>query len=314
MSVPNDGISTATGIVNKHWTVNCTGTVMDWKPGGVSDDVEDRRNESGGGFSGMGLGGRHIGIGGFLVLLVLSLLFHRNLFTLFLGDSASDRPVATSAPASSAAENAEVQFVSFVLDDVQGTWQNLLPMQTGKQYRHAKLVLFRDSIDSACGQAESATGPFYCPDDEKVYLDLGFFDELKGRFGAPGEFAQAYVIAHEIGHHVQKLLGIEGQVQRMRQSNPAQSNPLSVRLELQADCFAGVWAMSTEQRKIVDQSDIAAGLRAAAAVGDDRLQKMATGHVSPETFTHGSSRERMQWFQAGLNSGKISACDTFGGR
>jgi len=285
---------------------------MDWKPGGVSDDVEDRRDSGGGGgFSGMGLGAPHIGIGGALVLLVLSLVFHRNLFSVFLGGSATDRPSATSSEPSSAAQNTEVQFVSFVLDDVQGTWQNLLPAQTGKQYRHAKLVLFRDSIDSACGEAQSATGPFYCPGDEKVYLDLGFFDELKSRFGAPGEFAQAYVIAHEIGHHVQKLMGIESQVQRMRESNPAEANPLSVRLELQADCFAGVWAKSTEQRKIIDQSDVEAGLRAAAAVGDDRLQKMATGHVSPESFTHGSSRQRTQWFQAGLDAGEISACNTF---
>jgi len=259
----------------------------------------------------MGLGGRHIGIGGFLVLLVLSFVFHRNLFTLISGDVEPDRPAAVSSQAAKEAQTIEVQFVSFVLDDAQGTWQNLLPAQGGAQYRHAKLVLFRDSIDSACGQAESATGPFYCPEDEKVYLDLGFFDELKSRFGAPGEFAQAYVIAHEIGHHVQKLLGIESKVQRIRAGNPAQANPLSVRLELQADCFAGVWANSTKQRNIIDQSDVEAGMRAAAAVGDDRLQKMATGHVSPESFTHGSSRERTQWFQAGLNSGRVSACDTF---
>jgi uncharacterized protein len=284
---------------------------MDWKPGGVSDDVEDRRASSGGGgFSGMGFGAPHIGIGGFVILLILSLVFHRNLFTLFLGNADPDRPAATS-PASNAAESTEVQFVSFVLDDVQGAWQNLLPAQGGRQYRHAKLVLFRDSMESACGQAETATGPFYCPGDEKVYLDLGFFDELKSRFGAPGEFAQAYVIAHEIGHHVQKLLGIEGKVQRIRESNPAQANPLSVRLELQADCFAGVWAKSTEQRNIIDQSDVEAGLRAAAAVGDDRLQKMATGHVRPESFTHGSSQQRTQWFQSGLNAGQMSACDTF---
>ena len=292
--------------------MDCTLAGMEWKPGGVSDDVEDRRDSSGGGgFSGMGLGGRHIGIGGFLVLLILSFVFHRNLFTLFLGDSGSDRPAATSAPASDAAQSTEVQFVSFVLDDVQGTWQNLLPAQGSKQYRHAKLVLFRDSMESACGQAGTATGPFYCPGDEKVYLDLGFFDELKSRFGAPGEFAQAYVIAHEIGHHVQTLLGIEGKVQRIRESNPAQANPLSVRLELQADCFAGVWAMSTEQRKIIDRGDVEAAMRAAAAVGDDRLQKMATGHVRPESFTHGSSQQRTQWFQSGWNSGQISACDTF---
>ncbi len=286
------------------WTVDCSVTGMQWKPGGVSDDVEDRRDSGGGGRR---FGAPHLGIGGFLLLLVLSVVFHRNLFTLFSGDSVPDRAITSSTPASSASESTEVQFVSFVLDDVQGTWQNLLPAQGGRQYRHAKLVLFRDSIDSACGQAESATGPFYCPADEKVYLDLGFFDELKGSFGAPGEFAQAYVIAHEIGHHVQKLLGIESRVQRMRESNPAEANPLSVRLELQADCFAGVWAKSTEQRKIIDQSDVEAGMRAAAAVGDDRLQKMATGHVSPERFTHGSSRQRTQWFQSGLNSGQMSA-------
>lgn len=281
---------------------------MEWKPGGISDDVEDRRDSGGGGGFG-GMGAPHIGIGGILVLLVLSLVFHRNLFTLFSGGSTVDRP-AYSAP-DTAAQDTEVQFVSFVLDDVQGTWQTLLPAQGSKPYRHAKLVLFRDSIDSACGEAQSATGPFYCPGDEKVYLDLGFFDELKSRFGAPGEFAQAYVIAHEIGHHVQKLLGIEGKVQRLRESNPEQANPLSVGLELQADCFAGVWAKTTEQRKIVDESDVEAGLRAAAAVGDDRLQKMATGHVSPENFTHGSSAQRTHWFQAGLNSGEISACNTF---
>lgn len=288
---------------------------MEWKPGGVSDDVEDRRDSGGGGggFSGMGLGAPHFGIGGMLVLLVLSVVFHRNFFALFSGGDAPDRPAAVSAPRSSGAQDTEVQFVSFVLDDAQQTWQKLLPEQGGPQYRHAKLVLFRDSIDSSCGQAESATGPFYCPGDEKVYLDLGFFDELRSRFGAPGEFAQAYVIAHEIGHHVQKLLGIEGKVQRLRENNPAQANPLSVRLELQADCFAGVWAMSTEQRKIIDQSDVSAGMRAAAAVGDDRLQKMATGHVSPERFTHGSSQQRTQWFQRGLDAGQLSACDTFGG-
>ncbi|HTA71061.1 MAG TPA: neutral zinc metallopeptidase [Bryobacteraceae bacterium] len=285
---------------------------MDWTPGGVSNDVEDRRNESGGGggFSGFGL--PHFSIGGILLLGILSLVFHRNLFTLFLGGgSVQDRPAVSSGPVSGGAQNTEVQFVSFVLDDVQTTWQNLLPAQAGKQYRHAKLVLFRDSFDSPCGQAQSATGPFYCPEDEKVYLDLGFFDQLKNQFGAPGEFAQAYVIAHEIGHHVQKILGIESKVERMRQSNPSEANPISVRVELQADCFAGVWANSTEQRNIVHAADIQAGLRAAAAVGDDRLQKMATGRVSPETFTHGTSQQRDHWFQTGLNSGQISACNTF---
>lgn len=293
---------------------------MDWKPGGVSDDIEDRRDsgggggEGGGGFSGMGFGAPHLGIGGIIILLVLSLVFHKNLFTLFLGGgSEPSRPIARSSPSSDPSQQkTEVLFVSFVLDDVQATWQKLLPDQKGTPYRHAKMVLFRDSYESNCGQADQATGPFYCPSDEKVYLDLGFFDELKSRFGAPGEFAQAYVIAHEIGHHVQKILGTEAKIQRLRMSNPSQANPLSVRLELQADCLAGVWAKSTEQRKIIDQSDVEQGLRAAAAVGDDRLQKMATGHVSPESFTHGSSQQRTQWFQTGLDSGQISACDTFG--
>jgi uncharacterized protein len=286
---------------------------MDWKPGGVSDDIEDRRNEGGGGggFSPMGFGAPHIGIGGVILLLILSFVFKRNLFSVFMGGGDPVRQISTSDPGSNAAQDTAVQFVSFVLDDVQGTWQKLLPDQTGKQYRHAKMVLFRDSTQSPCGQAGEATGPFYCPGDEKVYLDLGFFEELKSRFGAPGEFAQAYVIAHELGHHVQKILGIEGKVQRLRQSNPAEANPLSVQLELQADCFAGVWGMSTEQRKIVHPDDIEAAMRAAAAVGDDRLQKMATGHVSPESFTHGSSRQRTQWFQTGLTSGQVSACNTF---
>jgi uncharacterized protein len=187
----------------------------------------------------------------------------------------------------------------------------VLPQQTGIPYRHAKLVLFRDYTASSCGAAESATGPFYCPADEKVYLDLGFFDELANRMGAPGEFGQAYVIAHELGHHVQKLLGIESKVQRLRLANPSESNPLSVRLELQADCLAGVWGHSTEQRNLIDQSDINSGLDAVAAVGDDRIQKMARGYVSPESFTHGTSAERSEWFRRGLDSGDISACNTF---
>ena len=283
---------------------------MRWTPGGVSSDVEDRRDEGGSGFGG-GIGPGHMGIGGVIVLLILSVVFHRNFFALFnSAPSASTAPV-TSEPARSGENDEKVKFVSFVLDDAQRTWENLLPSQTGRPYHHAKLVLFRDEIASACGLAQSASGPFYCPEDEKVYIDLSFYNELRDRFGAPGEFAQAYVIAHEIGHHVQKLLGIEGRVQRQRENNPSQANALSVRLELQADCFAGVWGNSTEQRKIIDQSDVSAGLRAAAAVGDDRLQRMSTGRVMPESFTHGSSAQREHWFQQGLDSGKISACDTF---
>jgi len=189
-----------------------------------------------------------------------------------------------------------------------------LPMQERVPYHHARLVLFRDSYKSACGMARTAIGPFYCPGDEKVYLDLGFFKELKDRFGAPGEFAQAYVIAHEIGHHVQKILGIEPRVRRLQQSEPGERNPLSVRLELQADCFAGIWGNSTEQRGIVNRTDVNAALHAAAAVGDDRLQRAGQGYVNPESFTHGTSAERVRWFRRGLDTGRISACNTFSGR
>jgi predicted metalloprotease len=209
------------------------------------------------------------------------------------------------------AEKPLVQFVSFVLDDTQKTWEQVLPQQAGAPYRHARLVLFRNHTQSACGGAESATGPFYCPADEKVYIDLGFYDELKRRFGAPGEFAQAYVLAHEVGHHVQKILGIESKVQQLQRSNPAEANPLSVKTELQADCFAGVWAHSTQQRGLLEAGDVKSALHAAAAVGDDHIQQMTRGRVQPETFTHGSSQQRMDWFDRGLNTGSIAACNTF---
>jgi predicted metalloprotease len=285
---------------------------MQWTPGGTSSDIEDRRGEGGGGgFGGFGFGGGGFGrgvpmsLGGLLLMIVLG----------FLYNSGSDGGAPTPArdPSTGSAERAvgedrQVQFVSFVLDDAQNTWQRTL-----QGYRRSKLVLFRDYTQSACGSAQSATGPFYCPADEKVYLDLSFFDELGRRFGAPGEFAQAYVIAHEIGHHVQKVLGIEQQVRRLQRSDPSERNPLSVRMELQADCFAGIWGHSTKERSIIDQADIAAGLRAAAAIGDDRLQRMGKGHVSPESFTHGTSEQRMTWLKRGLDSGDVSACNTFEG-
>ena len=284
---------------------------MKWLPGGESGDIEDRRDEGGGG--GFQFGGIHIGIGGAIVLAILSFIFKTNLFTL-VGGGTGDSPSAVSQPdtARDAAEKPLVQFVSFVLDDTQKTWTELLPQQTGTPYRHAKLVLFRDSTQSGCGGAQSATGPFYCPEDEKVYIDLGFFDELSRRFKAPGQFAQAYVLAHELGHHIQKLTGIEGKVHQAQESNPREMNPLSVKLELQADCFAGVWAHSTEQRGLLEKGDVESALGAAAAVGDDRIQKMSTSHISPETFTHGTSQQRMHWFNAGLDSGTIAACNTFG--
>jgi hypothetical protein len=285
---------------------------MRWSDSGESQDIEDRRDESGGG-GGFQFGGMHIGIGGAIILLILSFVFKTNLFTLLSGGAADSGPAAVRQPdtARDASERPLVAFVSFVLDDTQKTWSELLPDQAGKPYRHAKLVLFRNSIQSGCGGARSATGPFYCPEDEKVYIDLGFFDELRRRFGAPGQFAEAYVIAHELGHHVQKLLGIEGKVHQMQENNSSQANPLSVKLELQADCFAGVWAHSTQQRGLLEKGDVESALGAASAVGDDRLQKMSTGHVSPESFTHGTSEQRMHWFTAGLNNGTIAACNTF---
>jgi predicted metalloprotease len=307
---------------------------MRWTPGGRSDDLEDRRDDSGGdgGGGGFNFGGMHIGIGGFIILLVLSLVFKRNFLSLagigggFNGPAQMSRPDSgpgrpggefrdqapghTRDQARDQREEPLVQFISFVLDDTQRTWTQILSAR-GVPYRHAKLVLFRDSIQSACGRARAATGPFYCPGDEKVYIDLGFYDELKQRFGVPGQFAQAYVLAHEIGHHIQKLTGIEQKVRAAQERNQGAANRLSVYLELQADCFAGVWGYSTEQRKLLDPGEVKEGLNAAAAVGDDRLQRMATGHVNPETFTHGSSQQRMDWFQKGFTTGDMNACNTF---
>jgi len=276
---------------------------MRWTPGGRSEDLEDRRNQG---------GGIHIGIGGFLILLILSVVFKRDFFSLVGGGQAISPGTTTTQvdPARDAREEPLVEFVSFVLDDNQKTWANILQAQ-GIPYQHAKLVLFRDYTQSGCGAAESATGPFYCPADQKVYIDLGFYDELQRRFGAPGQFAQAYVLSHEIGHHIQNLLGTERKVRSLRQTNPGASNALSVRMELQADCFAGIWAKTTQQRSLLEAGDVESAMGAAAAVGDDRLQKMATGHVSPETFTHGSSEQRMQWFQRGMTGGTIDSCDTF---
>jgi len=288
---------------------------MRWTPGGESQDVEDRRDDSGGGGGGFQFGGMHVGIGGAILLLILSFVFKTNFFALLGGGGSSAPPPAAARrpdPTRDAAEKPLVQFVSFVLDDTQKTWTEILPQQTGKTYHHAKLVLFRNYIQSGCGGAESATGPFYCPNDEKVYIDLDFYDELKRRFGAPGEFAQAYVVAHELGHHVQNILGIERKLRQLQDQNPRSEKPLSVKLELQADCFAGIWAHSTQQRGLLEQGDIESALGAASAVGDDRLQKMATGHVNPDSFTHGSSEQRMRWFRKGFDSGSVAACDTFG--
>jgi uncharacterized protein len=277
---------------------------MRWTRGGPSSDLEDRRGS--GGFG----GGARIGVGGALVLLVLSLLFRRDFFSLVGVGGDDTAAVPGGAVASTPHEDSLVQFVSFVLDDAQNTWTELLE-QRGQQYQRAKLVLFRDAAQSACGYAQAAMGPFYCPGDEKVYIDLGFYDELRRRFGAPGDFAQAYVLAHEIGHHIQRLSGIDAQVRQTQQRRPDAAQELSVAMELQADCYAGVWGHSTAQREILEQGDVEEGLGAAAAVGDDRVQQMQGEGVHPESFTHGSSADRVSWFKRGMASGRPEDCDPF---
>ncbi len=283
---------------------------MRWTPGGVSSDVEDQRGGRGFG----GGPGIRIGLGGALLLLVLSLVTGQNFFAILGGGDGGVTDTGSGEPApyqSTPEEDRLVQFVSFVLDDVQDTWAKMLPEAGGRTYRRAKLVLFTDGVRSGCGMAESAMGPFYCPIDEKVYVDLGFYRELKRRFGAPGDFAQAYVIAHEIGHHVQHQLGISERVRAAQEQRPDQANALSVRLELQADCLAGVWGNSTEKRDILEAGDAEEALNAAAAIGDARIQRGAGAGVNPETWTHGSSRQRVAWFRQGLESGRLRDCDTF---
>jgi predicted metalloprotease len=277
---------------------------MRFGTGGRSSNVEDRR----------GLGGRAgMGIGGTVVLLVLSLIFGRD----FIGESGVQPGVSTSSngalsAADSAREEPQVVFVSQVLDDAQRTWATILP-KYGTPYRDAKLVLFRDATQTGCGVGQSAMGPFYCPLDEKVYIDLGFYDELQRRLGAAGDFAQAYVIAHELGHHVQHLLGTDEQVRRAQQSDPGAANQYSVRLELQADCFAGVWGRSAEGRNHLSEGDIEEGMNAAAAVGDDRILQKAGRSANADSFTHGTSAQRVSWFKKGYDTGDPRACDTFKG-
>ncbi|MES2177802.1 MAG: neutral zinc metallopeptidase [Gemmatimonadota bacterium] len=278
---------------------------MLWKDNGRSSNLEDRR----------GFGGRAgLGIGGTAVLLILSLVFGRNFFD-DVGAGTGSGVITESngrlAPEDSAREEPEVRFVSFVFDDVQSTWAKVLP-QFNQQYHDARIVLFRNATDTGCGTGQSAMGPFYCPTDEKVYIDLAFYEELKSKFAAAGDFAQAYVIAHELGHHVQHILGTDRQVQRAAQQGGASANQMSVKLELQADCFAGVWAHSTEQRRILQAGDVDEALTAAASVGDDRIQARTSGRVNPDSFTHGSAEQRASWFKRGLQSGDPRSCNTFG--
>jgi predicted metalloprotease len=281
---------------------------MRWTAGDRSN-VEDMRGRSGG----MAMGAGGLGVGGLLLLLVLSWATGIDLTSIVGGGGGSAPPssVGTSGEVkASPAEEKLVDMVDAVMGDAQETWRQLL----GGQYQDTKAVLFRDAINSACGFAQAATGPFYCPADRKVYLDLGFFDELDRKLGAPGDFAQAYVLAHELGHHVQTLTGTERKVRELQGSNPNARNALSVRMELQADCYAGVWghhANTGGGRVQLDPDDTEEGLNAAASIGDDRLQRMQGGRVAPERFTHGTSQQRVEWFKRGMDRGDPKACNTF---
>jgi len=303
--------------------------------GDESSNIEDRRGEGGGfgggfgggGFGGGGMGGLPIGGGlfkggfGLIAIVVIGMILGVNPLSLLGGmdDGTTSRmaPQSQTRPASRPSANAdpETQFVARVLKSTEDVWGDLF-QQMGKQYRQPRLVLFRDATQTACGMGQAAMGPFYCPPDQRVYIDLSFFDELASRFNAPGQFPQAYVIAHEIGHHVQNLLGISGKVEQMRQSmSKRDANAMSVRVELQADCFAGVWAYHANRERggtaTIGANDVEQAIAAATAIGDDRLQRQAQGRVVPDSFTHGSSAQRVRWFKKGLQSGDPRVCDTF---
>jgi len=250
-----------------------------------------------------------MGIGGAIVLLILSLIFGRN----FTGPREPTEQQQTQGGeiAETPEEAKEAELVAWVLDTAQATWARIEPEQLGAPYHDAKLVLFRNATPTGCGVGQTAMGPFYCPLDEKVYIDLGFYDELQRRFGAPGDFAQAYVLAHELGHHVQHLVGTDARVRRFQQMNPDQANQASVLLELQADCYAGVWGYYAQQAGVLEAGDVEEGLTAAAAVGDDRIQRRTQGSVNTDTFTHGTSEQRANWFLRGFQTGDARKCDTF---
>ena len=293
---------------------------MKWEGQRQSENVEDRRNQGGGGGGFRLGGGRGIGLGSIVIALVAGWIFGINPLTVLGilggGGGAMEAPSAQQAPAQRPpAGDAMATFVSTVLADTEDVWGPLMK-SGGAAYREPKLVLFRGAVGTACGTGQSAMGPFYCPGDQKVYIDLGFFETLSKRMGAPGDFAQAYVIAHEVGHHVQNLLGITGKVDGMRgKVSETQMNALSVRVELQADCFAGVWTNHSQKGKgWLDRADLEEALNAAAQIGDDNLQRKSQGTVVPESFTHGSSQQRQTWFRRGLESGSVAQCNTFDAR
>jgi predicted metalloprotease len=290
---------------------------MKWEGNRESDNVEDLRGSGGGGGGGgFNLGGRSIGLGSVAIALVASYFFGINPATI-LNLLSGGAPVATQpAPAARApATDRTTRFVRTVLADTEDTWTKLFA-ERGGTYVKPKLDIFSGSTPTACGTGQTASGPFYCPSDQKVYIDLAFFKVMQERFNVSSEFAQAYVIAHEVGHHVQTLMGTMEKVDAARQrASPAQSNALSVRVELQADCYAGVWAFHANQaRAILESGDVQAALAAATAIGDDALQQQARGYVVPDSFTHGTSEQRTRWFKTGLDTGKMADCNTFQGR
>jgi predicted metalloprotease len=281
---------------------------MRWEGRRESQNVEDRRGMRFGKAGGIGLGT--------IVLALVAAYFGVDPSVVLQGVQPSQQQQGEQGPYQETPEEAQKRkFVAVVLADTEDAWTAIFTA-AGRTYEAPTLVMFSGAVQSACGMAEAAVGPFYCPGDHKVYIDLSFYDELQSRFGAPGDFAQAYVVAHEVGHHVQTLLGISDRNMAARQSaSEAEANALSVRQELQADCFAGIWAHNADRsRQLLETGDIEEGLNAAAAIGDDRLQKQTRGYVSPESFTHGSSEQRVRWFKRGFESGSIDQCDTFGTR
>ena len=291
---------------------------MKWEGNRQSDNVEDERGNSGGGGSGF-IGGRGIGLGTIAIALVAGWVLGINPLTVLSLLSGGSGPVPQvqqqHRPAQPPANDQMTAFVRTVLADTEDVWTEEF-RKMGSSYRDPKLVLYTGAFPTACGQGQTAMGPFYCPGDQKVYIDLAFYQTLKTQLGSPGEFAEAYVIAHEVGHHVQNLLGISGKLDQMRpRLSETEYNAMSVRLELQADCLAGVWANKSQQsRHTLENGDIESAMNAASHIGDDALQKQSQGYVRPETFTHGTSAQRMRWFNTGVQTGNLKACDTFGAR
>ncbi|WP_342130742.1 KPN_02809 family neutral zinc metallopeptidase [Hydrogenophaga sp. OTU3427] len=294
---------------------------MKWENNRESDEIEDRRDSPGGGGlpGGPRLGGRGVGLGTIVVALVAGWALGINPLTVLSVLSGGDMaPTAQvdSAPAPAGAPKDEMgRFVASVLGGTEDVWGQIF-QANGAQYAKPRLVLFRQATPTACGTGQAAMGPFYCPGDQKVYIDLGFYETMKRQLGAPGDFAQAYVIAHEVGHHVQNLMGITGKMDQMRgRVSQREFNQMSVRVELQADCFAGIWAHHNQKTKaILEPGDVEEALNAAAAIGDDALQRKSQGQVVPDSFTHGTSEQRQRWFQAGFKTGSVQACDTFAAR